>query len=437
MPRQILLAKFERKRKQMVFLCLTFVGVVAVLVLSSYLGVVSAQQSIIEAEAVRVAKVVTEQAIAARAVYARNVVDKLSREGVPVTHSYESTLGAAPIPAQFLQLMAHEVNEKNWGLYKYRSISKWNINPSSGLSDDFQRWAFAELEKQQLSIPGMNSKFVPVWRIDDVNGERVLRFLTADPAVSSGCVSCHNAFEQRADVITRRVEIGVEPGKSFKLGELMGAIEAYVPLGRVESIASQNSRSSLNKAIAISFLGLFLVGGISIATFNREKLAEQRAKIDTMTGLLNRTGFLDEGSFALEVCAQTGQRAHLLYLDLNGFKAVNDTHGHEAGDAVLQEIGRRLRDATRNSDLVARLGGDEFCILMVGSNTLDIDGAMSKIRNIVLLPISYGALSLQVGTSIGHAAFPDHSTDLAKLMKLADTAMYQDKQHSKKIPIAG
>jgi GGDEF domain-containing protein len=74
---------------------------------------------------------------------------------------------------------------------------------------------------------------------------------------------------------------------------------------------------------------------------------------------------------------------------------------------------------------------------MVGSNTLDIESAMSKIRNIVLLPISYGALSLQVGTSIGHAAFPDHSTDLAKLMKLADTAMYQDKQHSKKIPIAG
>lgn len=143
MARQVLLAKFERKRKQMLVLCVIFVGVVCALVVSSYLTIVSAQQSIIEMEAIRVARVVTEQAIAARSVYARNVVDKLNREGVAVTHDYQVTPGAAPIPAQFLQLMAHEVNDKNWGLFKYRSISKWNINPANGLKDDFQRWAFA------------------------------------------------------------------------------------------------------------------------------------------------------------------------------------------------------------------------------------------------------------------------------------------------------
>lgn len=435
MARAVLLAKFERKRRQLIIVGGVFVVVIVALVTSSYLTIVAAQQSIIETEALRVANVVTEQAIVARSIYAKSIVDRLSQSGVPVTHDFEDVKGAVPIPAQFLKMMAHEANEKNLGLYRYRPLSRWNINPNQGLVDDFQRWAFDELENQRDVSPDKNKTLKPVWRIEEVYGERVLRFMTADLAVSSGCVSCHNAFEQQPSIRTRRVDAGISVPKVFKVGDIMGAIEASVPLGRVESIASKNTRSSLNTVILISSIGILLIGGISISSFNRERHAEQKAKLDGMTGLLNRTGFMDEGSFALELCSRNKQKAHLLYLDLNGFKAVNDTYGHEAGDAVLKEIGRRLSETTRSSDLVSRLGGDEFAILMLGTTSIEIEAIIEKIRQAVRVPVPYGHHVLQVGTSVGYAIYPESADELSKLMKLADKAMYEDKQKSKNAKI--
>lgn len=432
MARQVLLAKFDRKRRQLIIIGSVFLVIIGTLIVSSYTTLVSAQQSIIETEAVRVANVVTEQAIVARTIYAKTVVDKLSKAGISASHESEGSIRSVPIPAQFLKLMAHEANEKNLGLYKYKPLSKWNLNPNQGLTDEFQRWAFTELEKQHAASQDKRNEIKPIWRIEEKFGERFLRFMTADVAVSSGCVSCHNAFEKQQDIITRRVDAGVKAPKVFRVGDIMGAIEATVPLGRVESLASKNSRRSLNSIMLISLFGTVLIGGISIASFNRERIAEQKAKLDGLTGLLNRTGFMDEGSFALEICSRKNQKAHLLYLDLNGFKAVNDTYGHEAGDAVLQEVGRRLHETTRSSDLVARLGGDEFAILMLGTSTLDIDVTIEKIKQAVLVPVPYGHHSLKVGTSLGYAIFPNSADELSKLMKIADGEMYEDKQFSKK-----
>lgn len=433
MAREILLAKFERKRKQMLLVGGIFVSVITLLVITSYFSIISAQQKIIESEAVRIARIVTEQAIVARSTYAKSVIDKLSKEGISVTHDFESASGAVPIPAQFLKLMAHEVNDRNLGLYRYRPLSKWNLNPAQGLEDDFQRWAFDELEKQKRTSPaaGVADTPNPVWRIESVGDERVLRYMTADLAVSSGCVACHNAFELKPQIQQRRSDAGLTGVKVFKVGDIMGALEAHVPLGKVESIASRNTRASLNTVASISLVGLFLIGGVTFSSFNREKKAEQRAKIDAMTGLLNRTGFMDEGSFALQACLRKNLHAHLLYLDLNGFKAVNDTYGHDAGDAVLRVVGQRLSGVTRNADLVARLGGDEFCVLMLGSNGIDLNSFIAKIRETVREPVPFGNHVLQVGTSIGCSVFPENADELSKLMKIADSAMYEDKQSGK------
>jgi hypothetical protein len=168
MAREILLAKFERKRRQMLLVGSIFVALVIVLVLASYQSIISAQQQIIESEAIRIARIVTEQAIVARSTYAKNVVDRLAKEGVSATHDFENSFTAVPIPAQFLKLMAHEVNERNLGLYKYRPLSKWNLNPTQGLTDNFQRWAFDELEKQKRgrAESAFASAPNPVWRIE-------------------------------------------------------------------------------------------------------------------------------------------------------------------------------------------------------------------------------------------------------------------------------
>lgn len=114
MDRKVSLVKFERKHVLMIGVL--FLLVIGALVFTSYWSVVDSQKKIIESEALRLAKVITEQAIGARSTYSKNVAEKLVREGIPVTHEYQSVVGSAPIPAQFLSLMSHEVKERNSGL---------------------------------------------------------------------------------------------------------------------------------------------------------------------------------------------------------------------------------------------------------------------------------------------------------------------------------
>nr|BFE89154.1 hypothetical protein GCM10020093_117560 [Planobispora longispora]BFE89393.1 hypothetical protein GCM10020093_119950 [Planobispora longispora] len=128
-----------------------------------------------------------------------------------------------------------------------------------------------------------------------------------------------------------------------------------------------------------------------------EQLLTYQASYDPLTGLANRRTILSrlEESVAGDV---------LLYLDLDGFKAVNDTHGHEAGDALLVEIGNRLSGAVRDGDLVARLGGDEFALLCPGpADVSEITALAERLLAVVTEPVGYHGHELRVGTSIGIA----------------------------------
>jgi diguanylate cyclase (GGDEF)-like protein len=159
---------------------------------------------------------------------------------------------------------------------------------------------------------------------------------------------------------------------------------------------------------------------------------EHQAFHDPLTGLPNRQLFMDRLHHALELARHRGERLAVAFVDLDRFKAVNDALGHEAGDCLLAEIGRRLAATLRGSDLVARLGGDEFCAILTG--VADANAAQSIAQRMLaaLAPaLEIGTRSFDVTASIGVALYPDHSTDAAALLRYADTAMYQVKATSK------
>jgi len=150
------------------------------------------------------------------------------------------------------------------------------------------------------------------------------------------------------------------------------------------------------------------------------------ALVDDLTGLHNRRGFVTLAEYQLKVAGRAGRRVPLLFVDMDGLKAINDTYGHNAGDEALVEVAEFLRAGLRSADLVARVGGDEFCILMVdddGSNT-DVEHVVAELRS----GPAQGQHDYRLPLSVGVAWMePGACTSVEDLMGRADVAMYQDK----------
>ena len=156
---------------------------------------------------------------------------------------------------------------------------------------------------------------------------------------------------------------------------------------------------------------------------------ERFAHHDPLTGLPNRVLFDDRFELALSASRRRLQPLVVLYLDLDGFKRVNDTFGHEAGDGVLRECALRLLGALRAEDTVSRTGGDEFVVLLAhGPGTEGALGAASKVLACLTAPFAVAGTTVALTASIGVAMWPDHGSDQRALLRAADEAMYQGKR---------
>lgn len=160
-----------------------------------------------------------------------------------------------------------------------------------------------------------------------------------------------------------------------------------------------------------------------------ERHVRQLAYNDTLTGLPNRSLFLDQLTRSLDRSAARNSMFAVLFLDLDRFKYVNDTLGHEVGDRLLTAMAQRIKGCVRNDDCVARLGGDEFTILLEDIPNPGVAGSVAQnICRTVSAPLEIDGQEIFVTASIGISVYPTDGTDVSTLLRHADTAMYRAKQ---------
>lgn len=173
-------------------------------------------------------------------------------------------------------------------------------------------------------------------------------------------------------------------------------------------------------------LTLMVLGGFFLQLRRNKRLQERLARSDALTGIANRRQFDERLKSALARSKRMKRPITLLTFDIDRFKAINDTHGHAVGDAVIVEFARRISSAVREADVPARLGGDEFAVLVEDGSLAIGQVIANKIIDRMQTPMHVGELTLNVTTSVGvgHCAHPEAATDI---LVLADRALYEAK----------
>lgn len=167
-----------------------------------------------------------------------------------------------------------------------------------------------------------------------------------------------------------------------------------------------------------------------LAQYSRQQ--QELALHDPLTNLPNRRLLEDRIATVLQHATRQQNKAAIMYLDLDGFKSINDSHGHAYGDEILKQVAQRLVGCSRKEDTVARVGGDEFVIVMGNiAQAADTQEPANKLIEAVSLPYQVNGLTLQLSTSIGIGIFPDDADQVAALLAAADGALYEAKRSGK------
>jgi len=225
-----------------------------------------------------------------------------------------------------------------------------------------------------------------------------------------------------------------------------GFIQRYIQTGETkvmgvsgrEVVAVRKNGKPFPMEVSISEMVLggsrYFVGIVRDIT--ERKLAEQKiahlAHYDYLTDLPNRALFLSTLEHSIRLARRNNFKVSVLFLDLDGFKQINDTLGHDAGDLLLREVSKRLRHIIRESDTVARVGGDEFTFVLNNTESNeDVALVADKIVAALAEPFDLKGKQCHIGGSIGISIFPDDAGDLGQLVSQADEAMYLAKQSGK------
>ncbi len=167
---------------------------------------------------------------------------------------------------------------------------------------------------------------------------------------------------------------------------------------------------------------------LHLALNHDKHLFEKWASIDFLTEIGNRRHFEMQLDDAIATASESGEELAILYIDLNGFKTINDQFGHEAGDRVLKTTASRLAEAKRDCDYIARLGGDEFAVLLSAPADLSVViSQTARLRAAVEKPVQFGGQNHDIFASIGQASYPKDGTNLSDLIRAADLDMYAHK----------
>lgn len=215
-------------------------------------------------------------------------------------------------------------------------------------------------------------------------------------------------------------------------GTIYGAFEIYQtygPVAREVGTLQRSVYSLLAAGLLVLYLLLFGIvhrGSMTIA--GQQKRLIKQALYDDLTGLPNRAMFHDRVERAITAAQGAGHPTSLLLMDLDRFKEINDTFGHQYGDILLQEFGAHIIGTLAEGDTIARLGGDEFAVLLSSAGEAEAVSVARDILASLQRPFNLQGQSLQVTASIGIALYPEHGTDASALLQRADVAMYHAKR---------
>ncbi len=218
-----------------------------------------------------------------------------------------------------------------------------------------------------------------------------------------------------------------------------GYIQGWLTMPYDANVYIQSVTAWANVVVAVVLLPLLLfssVTGFQRSTIElleevdgQREMIRQLAMHDELTEAPTLRLATDRLEQALLGAIRSGGHVAVLFIDLDGFKGVNDTHGHDAGDAVLKAVAQRCRDVVRADDTLARRGGDEFIAILKEVHDANAAVALAqRMLDTLAAPVSYGGKELRVGASIGVALYPQHAMTAADMIRAGDGAMYQAKR---------
>jgi len=224
--------------------------------------------------------------------------------------------------------------------------------------------------------------------------------------------------------------LGVRPALFWTLAAVAGmGVSVFATDLPAGSHSELMTSSGLFAIRALALVATFVFAAVERRVADQQSVElEFLARHDSLTGLMNRRAFGERLDGALARCRRYGRRAALLAIDLDGFKPVNDAHGHGIGDELLQQLAARIAAITRETDAACRMGGDEFVVLV--EDVVDdkhVEAQAERLLASLMRSVEVEGTAIEVAASIGIAIFPASGEDSESLMRSADRAMYQAK----------
>lgn len=211
-------------------------------------------------------------------------------------------------------------------------------------------------------------------------------------------------------------------------GEHVACCLPVAPEGLLAGVLTACTKRTLSAAETKQLTDLADRLAVAMTSIHRSEVLYQKAHFDDLTGLINRHAFQDKLKEQISR-SWRGETGAVLFIDLDGFKKVNDTEGHKAGDRLLVVISERLKECLRDVDTIARFGGDEFAVIVPGcEGEKSVSSLCERIISALIKPIVVDRMEHSVGASIGVALFPDDGQQEDELVMKADSAMYRAKE---------
>jgi len=339
-----------------------------------------------EHQALVFAGIIARQAADARTVYSKYVVSKLKKDGFGAHIDSDHISGHVPLPAQFLKLLGQQSRKSNAKLFRYKPISKWHIEPTQGLNDNFENWAWHQLEAQDQLNPGGPINWNPAWWTEVWQGQKYFRYLRADPASAHSCVTCHNEYLRKINIRSQLKSDGIYELKQWKQHQLMGAISVTIPLKEIERIALNELQQTIIWTSTILVTALIIIGGIILSNshpyHDRQNLSWDETH-EKESGLLSLTGLEQLLGTAIDASKQNNTQQAFICIKLEDNFKIKDTFGVKVYNKLRVALAKNVANTLRHNDDLGWLSYDKLTVLILECNTDSAKRIVKQVQEII------------------------------------------------------